>query len=158
MNWVDLGILAVLLLGALTGLRQGFIVEVAGILGAILAFAVARAEYRPVRSALSSVLPHTSWLTTISYLIVFLVVWGAILIGARMIRMGIRMLMLGMVDRLGGAIVGVLQSALILELLLYIGKHGPSATVRSAVKQSSLAPTFLSLVPVIHHLFPNLPH
>lgn len=157
MNWVDIGIIVILLFGTLTGFRQGFIVEVAGILGALLAFAVARAEYKPVKSALASVAPHSPWLTTISYLLVFLVVWGAILIGARAVRRGVRMLMLGMLDRLGGAIIGLVQTALVLELLLYIGKHAPNSTVRNAVKHSSLAPTFLSLAPVLHHLFPNLP-
>lgn len=158
MNLVDLAIIAILVLGTLAGLRQGFVVELAGILGALLAFAVARAEYRHVQSALESFASGSPWLSTVSYMIVFLAVWGVILIAARMVRMGLRIMMLGMLDRIGGAVVGLIQSALVLELLLYIGKHSPDAAVRSAVKHSSLAPPFLSLAPVVHHLFPNLPH
>ena len=157
MNAVDIGIIVILVVGALAGLRQGFIVEVAGILGALLAFAVARAEYKPVRHVLASFAPHSPWLTVISYMIVFLVVWGLVLTAARLVRHFARILRLGMLDRIGGAVVGLLQSALVLVLLLYVGKHAPNHALSHAVKQSTLAPTFLRLAPAIHQLFPSIP-
>lgn len=157
MNSVDIGILVILGVGALTGLLQGFIVEIAGIFGAILAFALARTEYRPVRHVLAGFAPHSPWLTVVSYLIVFMVVWGAILFGARLLRRAARLMMLGPVDRAGGALIGLLQSALILGLLLYIAKHGPNHSLKSAVKHSTLAPGFLALAPAVHHLFPTIP-
>lgn len=157
MNVVDVGIIVILLFGALTGLMQGFIVEIAGIFGALIAFALARSEYKPVHHVLAGFAPHSPWLTVVSYLVIFLVVWGAILFGARLLRRAARLLMLGPIDRAGGAVVGLLQTALVLELLLYIARHGPNHSLQSAVKHSVLAPNFLALAPTVHHLFPALP-
>lgn len=157
MNGVDVVIIFILIFGALSGMRRGFIVMVASILGALLAFAVARVEYAPVRSFLASFAPHSPWLTIISYLIVFLVVWGLVLAAARMARRTAHMFMLGPLDRLGGFIIGALQSAIVLDLLLYLAKHASSKALASAIKHSTLAPTFLQLVPALHRLFPHIP-
>ena len=157
MNWVDIAIILILIWGVLGGFRRGFMVTVAGILGALLGFAIAKAQYHPVRDVLASFAPHSPWLTVISYLIVFLVVWGLILTLARVLRRVAHLLLLGPLDRLGGAIVGILQSALLLELLLYLGKRVPNKDLAHAVKHSVLAPSFLKLIPTLHQFFPHIP-
>jgi membrane protein required for colicin V production len=156
-NLVDIAIVVILIAGALSGLRRGFIVTVAGILGALLALAVAKAEYQPVRTFLASFAPHSPWLTVISYLLVFLVVWGLILTLARILRRVVRLLLLGFLDRLGGAIVGVIQNAFLIALLLYLGKRVPNRELVNAIKHSRLAPHFLQLVPTIQGFFPHIP-
>jgi len=82
-NAVDIVILVILAFGVIAGFRQGFILQSASILGSIVALTVARAEYTPVRDALMRVAPHSPWLTAIADLLVFLVVWGAIVAAAR---------------------------------------------------------------------------
>lgn len=136
---------------------MGFIVEVAGIVGAIVALAIARAEYRPVQQVLATVITGSPWLTVISYLVVFLAVWALVWIAARLLRRAARSLLLGPFDRLGGAIIGVLQSVVLIELLLYLGKRVPNVTVHDAIRRSTMAPLFLRVVPYIHHLFPAVP-
>lgn len=147
-----------LVFGLGTGFRRGFIMEVAVILGAVVALGVAKLAYPGVRHELAHVAAKSAWLSAISYLGVFLIVWSAILILARIARMAARFLMLGLLDRVGGAVLGMLQSALLLELLLYLGKRVPNHALHLAIKHSALAPAFLRAVPVVDRLFPHVPY
>lgn len=144
--------------GFVTGFRRGFIIEVAVILGAVVALAVAKLAYPDVRHQLSHVAPRSPWLSAIAYLGVFLIILSAIMILARAARRAARLLMLGMPDRLGGAVLGVLQSALLLDLLLYLGKRVPNHALKLAIKHSLLAPIFLRVVPLVDRLFPHMPY
>jgi membrane protein required for colicin V production len=156
-NAIDIVILVVLALATFAGFRQGFILEIAGIFGAFAALGVARLEYADVRSMLEQFAPHSPWLTIVAYLLVFLVVWGAIVIVARKIRSLVRLMMLGWLDRLGGAVIGLVQGALLVALLLYFARRVPQSGLRHLANHSALAPTFLSAVPLLSHVFPHVP-
>jgi membrane protein required for colicin V production len=144
--------------GFATGFRRGFIVEVAVILGAVVALAVAKLAYPDVRHQLAHLAGRSPWLSAVAYLGIFLIVWSAIMILARAARKAAHLLMLGLPDRLGGAVLGVLQSLLLLELLLYLAKRVPNHSLRLAIKHSVLAPVFLRAVPLIDRLFPHVPY
>jgi uncharacterized membrane protein required for colicin V production len=158
LNAVDLIIIAGLLLGLGIGFRRGFIIEVAVILGAVIALAVAKLAYPDVRQQLAQVAARSPWLSAISYLGVFLIIWSAIMILARVVRRLAHLLRLGLLDRLGGAALGLLQNALVLELLLYLGKRVPSRALHVAINHSVLAPVFLRFVPLVDRLFPHVPY
>src|SRR5205085_11354801 len=86
MTAVDIVIVVLLAASTFAGFRQGFIVEVATILGALAGLAAARLEYKDLKNLLVHFFPHSSWLTVISYLLIFLVVWGVIIFAARWLR------------------------------------------------------------------------
>lgn len=157
MNAVDIIMLVALALATFSGFRRGFVLEMAGIFGAVVAFAIARLEYADVRTTLEQFLPHSPWLTIVAYLLVFLVVWGAIVILARKIRSLVRLMMLGWLDRLGGAVIGLVQGALLIELLLYFARRVPNTGLRHLAHHSALAPIFLSVMPLLKHAFPHVP-
>jgi membrane protein required for colicin V production len=156
-NGLDIAILAVLAVGALLGFRQGFVMEVATILGAVAALGVARLEYGDVRTSLQRIVAHSPWLTTVAYLVVFFVIWAAIIILARKVRLLVRLMMLGWMDRIGGAIIGLIQGALLVELLLYLARRVPNTGMRHLAVHSALAPAFLAVAPSLTHLFPHVP-
>lgn len=156
MNIIDILILVILLFGILSGFRRGFIMEVALILGAVVALAIAKLEYPVVRHLLALVAPKSAWLTVISYLIVFLVIWGVIVTLARVVRKAAHLLLLGFADRLGGAVIGLLQGALVVELLLYLGRRVPYHALHHAILQSKLAPAFVHVLPYIDRFFPHV--
>jgi membrane protein required for colicin V production len=149
--------LVFLALATFGGFRQGFVLETAGIFGAVVALAVARLEYSDVRTMLQQFAPHSAWLTIVAYLLIFLLVWGAIIIVARKIRSLVRLMMLGWLDRLGGALIGLVQGALLVELLLYFTRRVPNAQLRHLAHHSALAPAFLSVMPLVNHLLPHVP-
>ncbi len=156
MNIVDILILVILLFGVLSGFRRGFIMEIALILGAVVALAVAKLEYPIVRHLLVLVAPKSPWVTVISYLIVFLVIWGVIITLARIVRKAARLLLLGFADRLGGAVIGLLQGALVVELLLHLGRRLPNHPLHHAIVHSKLAPAFVNVLPYIDRFFPHI--
>lgn len=157
MNAIDLLILILLAFTTFAGFRQGFILEIAGILGAIAALSVARLEYADVRTILEQFAAKSPWLTIVSYLLVFLLVWGAIIIVARKLRLLVRLMMLGWMDRLGGAIIGLVEGALLVAMLLYFARRVPQADIRHLGNHSALAPIFLSVMPLLSHVFPHVP-
>lgn len=157
MNGIDIIMLVLLALAALAGFRQGFVLEVAGSLGAVAALAVARLEYPDVRTTLEQLAPRSPWLTIVAYLLVFVVIWGAIIIVARKVRSLVRLMMLGWLDRLGGVAIGLVQGALLVELLLYFTRRVPNGELRHLAHHSALAPVFLSAMPLLNHIFPHVP-
>ena len=158
MNAVDIVIIVVLFLGAFSGFRRGFLVEIAAILGVVVALAVAKVGYPVVRALIVTVAAKSAWVTVISYLIVFLAVWGAVITAARLGRRVMRTLLLGGPDRIGGAVIGLLQATLVVELLLYLGKRVPNHTITHAINHSRLGPTFVGILPYIQRLFPHVTH
>jgi uncharacterized membrane protein required for colicin V production len=158
MNIIDVVIILILLAGVLNCFRTGFIVEVALIAGAIVALLAAKVGYKPVRGLIDGSIHQASWRTTASYLIIFVVIWAAIVAIAHGIRRAMRLAMMGGLDRLAGALLGFFQAAIVVELLLYLGKRVPAHELQRLINHSSLAPHFLQLIPVIHRLFPRVPH
>jgi len=156
-NVVDIIILVLLLGGILSGIRRGFVLQVATILGAIAALGVARQEYLDVRQALGQVAPQSPWLTVIAYLLVFLVVWGAIILLARRVRWLVRAMLLGSLDRLGGAVIGLLQAIVLVGVLLYLGSHAPNNQMKTLIAKSSLAPPFVHAISHFNGITPHIP-
>jgi membrane protein required for colicin V production len=157
-NAVDVVIIAVLASATLVGFVQGFIVQISVILGSILGLAVAQREYLNFRSLLVHVLPSSKWLTAIAYLVIFAIVWAAVIVIARRLRGVVRMLMLGFLDRLAGALVGFLQGLILVELLIALGLRVSNQNLHSAIRSSTLGPTFQTVVPLVDKLFPHLPY
>jgi membrane protein required for colicin V production len=154
---VDLVIIAVLILATVGGFLRGFIMMVAGTVGAIVALAIAKLEYGDVRQMLAGTAGHSPWLTVIAYLLVAVVVWTAIILVARKVRFVARLLFLGWLDRLGGAVFGFLQALILIELLLYFGRNLHNKALHHAVKHSLLGPAFAQAFPYISHWFPHIP-
>ncbi|HEX6507762.1 MAG TPA: hypothetical protein VF221_09040, partial [Chloroflexota bacterium] len=60
-------------------------------------------------------------------------------------------------DRLGGAIIGVIQGLIVVELLVYLARHVPNAGMRHLTSHSALATAFLHVAPSFNHVFPHIP-
>lgn len=157
MNAVDVLMLILFAFTTFAGFRQGFIVELAGMVGAVAALGIARLEYADIRTILEQFAARSPWLTIVAYLLVFLVVWGAIIIVARKLRLLVRLMMLGWLDRLGGAVIGLVQGALLIALLLYFARRVPPTGIRHLANHAALAPIFLSVMPLLGHVFPHVP-
>ncbi|HZU14237.1 MAG TPA: CvpA family protein [Chloroflexota bacterium] len=153
---VTIVVIAALVMGALSGLRRGLIVEVALTAGVVIALVLARAADGTARSALAGIMGHSHWLAATSYLVTFAIIWAAILILARGVRRIARLALLGPLDSLAGAALALIQTALVLAMLLALARHAPNRTVRAAVAHSSAAHVLLQSLPAIHPLLPHL--
>jgi membrane protein required for colicin V production len=158
MNAVDLLIIAILISAVVVGFLEGLIVEVAAIVGSLLALAVAQREYLNFRSLLVHVVPGSRWVSAVAYLAIFCVVWAAVIFVARRVRGVVHMLMLGPLDRLGGVVIGFLQGLILVELVIALGLRVTNKDLHRAIHTSALGPTFQTVIPWVDKLFPHLPY
>ncbi|MFZ1062382.1 MAG: MarP family serine protease [Acidimicrobiales bacterium] len=107
MNWVDLVIIVMVILAALNGRRVGAVRQVAGYVGLGAGFVVGTI----IAPSLSTTLTHAAWRPLVALAVVLV----ATVIGGRLGRLlgdvvaeSMRALHLGLVDSLGGVLVGVL--------------------------------------------------
>lgn len=157
MQILDIILLALLLLGALNGLRVGLIVELASIIGVVVGLILARVAYIPVQNVLASIVHHPSWLTPVSYVIAFVIFWWAITIVGRWVRRIAHRLWLGPLDRLGGLVFGLIQTAILLAVVLYLGERFHNPAIHHDIKHSVVATNLLRFVPTLPHVIPRIP-
>lgn len=118
MNTLDIIILLVLALGLLAGLRSGFIKQVLGIAGLIVAIILAIQFMDPVGSGVGAMLGVQSATTPlIGFGVIFLAVQVVVQLLARVLRKAARAMFLGPVDRILGGVIGGLKACLVLSMI-----------------------------------------
>lgn len=142
MNWVDIVIIAIAIVGALVGYKQGLIVSVFGFLGLVVGVAIAGAVSDTLAEKLSS--SGALWAQVVSFALVVIVVMIAFHVLAIIVKGLLKVVMLGWLDSFGGAFLGLWVGALLTAaLLIAIGKWAagqPEATsVGNAIGNSALA-------------------
>jgi membrane protein required for colicin V production len=140
MNPFDMVIVMILGYGVIRGIFRGLIRELAAIAGVAVGFYVAYANYKTVSPMLAR------WISTLAYadIVGFILLFSAVLMiisGAGiLIRLIIKVALLGVFDRILGGIFGGLKGALIVSLLfILLVSFLPSGGVK-IVSESKLAP------------------
>jgi membrane protein required for colicin V production len=150
---VDIVLFVPLLWGLYKGFRKGFIVEIASILALILGvyacskFSDVVAELLKAHSHLSSL-----YLSVCSVIIVFLGVVILVFFLAKRIQKLAEALMLGIANRILGAIFGALKWALLISFILYFFDilNQRAGIVSQATLEHSVVYTYLiKLAPLV---------
>ena len=141
MNWVDGMIAIVALIAAFSGLRQGLIMAVFGFLGLMAGVAFAGWAADPLATRISS--GGAEWAHVLAFIIILVIVMVAFHIAGMIIKQFVKLIMLGWVDSIGGALLGLLVGALLATaVLIAVGKWaaGVGATgVEETIGNSTLA-------------------
>jgi len=117
LGWVDLALLAVLVVSIFVGLWRGFVFEIVSLLGWLVAFVIANlfgplaAQTMPFGDPAS---PLRVW---VAYVIIFLLVLIACTVLARLLRALISATPLSVIDRLLGGAFGAARGALVLVIV-----------------------------------------
>jgi membrane protein required for colicin V production len=121
MNYVDIVLIILLFLAAISGFRNGFISELAslaalilGILGAIK-FSDITADF-----LIENLNIQSKHIDTIAFIMTFIVIVILVHIIGGVINKIVKTVSLGFLNRLAGMVFGVLKSALILSVILVI--------------------------------------
>jgi membrane protein required for colicin V production len=120
MTWVDLAVLAVLLLSALLAFMRGLVREVLGLaawVGAIFAGVWALPRVRP---QFQQWLGTSPWVDPVAFAVVFIIVLIVLLLISRWISAIVRASPIGGLDRTLGLVFGIARGAALL-ILAYIG-------------------------------------
>ncbi len=153
-NLLDIILLIPLLWFGYNGYKKGLIIEVASlaafILGLYFAFYFSdfTAEYL---KQFFNVDPK--YMAAISFIVTFIGVVIIVLTLAKVLEKFINILMLGFLNKLGGAVFGILKGALFLSILIFIINYfdtGRTIIKPQAVKKSIFYKPIESLAPMLY--------
>ena len=124
MNIFDVIILIILLYGLIKGFIKGFIIEVAGIIALILGVTGSFKFARILEVSLNS---YVDWspktIQIASFIILFIIIIYAVSLLAKMITKTLKIIALGMINRIFGGIFGLLKWCVILSSFVLVSQE-----------------------------------
>ena len=152
MNWLDIVIIAILIISTILGLRTGIIKAVLSLAGLIIGVILAGRYYAPLSEQLSFI-PQASVAKIVAFAIILVGVMVIAGVLASLLKWAASVTMLGWVNRLGGAVFGLLLGAVFCGVLLatWVKFFG----VVAAIGESNLAPILVSRLPMVLALLPD---
>ncbi len=155
MNWVDIVILVAMVWFTYAAFNAGLIREVVTIAGAVAAVALAGLFYTDLAKDIDVAVSDEQT----SKVIAFVVIFGATVLASQLIALFLReaasLLLLGVLDSLGGAVIGFIKGFIFVEIALIVAITFPSLGFDGSVHNSLLAPFFLNTIPVLTHILPG---
>lgn len=156
MHWIDLVIVGIVALTTFAAFSSGLIRQVVTLVFLILGALLAGQFYDELAADITFLVDDQSTRNFIAFAAIF---GGLYLVGqilATVLNRTAALLMLGPLDHLGGAVFGLLQGLLLVELALIAVTTFPMASgLTAAVEDSALAPLFLDVAPVLLRLLPQ---
>jgi len=152
MNWLDVVIIIVVVVAAVLGLRTGLIKTVLSLAGLIVGVILAGRYYVPF-SELLTFIPSATIAKIAAFAIILIGVLIIASVLARLLKWAVSLVLLDWVNRLGGAIFGLVLGAIFCGALLaiwvkYFGIEG-------VIAESILANVLLNYFPLVLTLLPD---
>ena len=144
MNFFDIIVIVILGYCLIRGIFRGLVKELSSIIGVFGGFYAAYTYYPVLAKPLSKWITNTGYLNILSFLIIFCGVFIIISILGIIINYLLKIVFLGWLDRVSGAMFGAMKGILIVSVLLialtaFLPKNTP------IIKDSLLAP-YVTLV------------
>jgi membrane protein required for colicin V production len=152
MNWLDIVILVVLAIAVVTGLKMGLIKAVLLVVGIIVGVVLAGHYSGPLGERLTFI-SSEGVAKGVAFAIIMLAVLAAAAIAAALLTWATRLVMLGWVNRLGGAILGLFLGAFFCGALLAMWVH--FLGMAGAIADSAIATVLLDRLPMVLGLLPS---
>lgn len=139
MNPFDILIITILTYGLIRGIFRGLVREISSIVGVLGGFYAAYSYYPHVARLISPWISNPVYLNIVSYMAIFSAVVIIVGILAVMIKYLLNIAYLGWVDRVCGALFGVLKGGLV-SCVLFIVLTAFLPKGASVIKNSTMAP------------------
>lgn len=166
MNAIDFGVIAIILLFLVRGVWVGFVRQLASLAALILGYLFAGRYYEQISPRLSSVIPSPQLCFLVTYALLFLAVFFAVLALGFVLKKVMSLSLLGWFDRFMGGIFGLVKAAVIVTVGFMV-LSGMLADSNPLITGSLSAPYLtkssgflLSFVPdqnLQRHLLPKAP-
>ena len=121
MNVYDWVIVAVLVVTALIGLSKGAVTMALTVAGLFVAMLISGQFAAPVVRTFTDSVDNEALATAIGYIVIFVLIFIAIGIASRFIRIALTITMLGWTDKLGGAALGIIVGFMLSIGLTMVG-------------------------------------
>jgi len=153
MSWLDLVIVVVLAVGTFLGLRMGVIKAVLSLAGVIVGVVLAGQYYADLAEALPFFSETSGAAKIVAFVIILIVVMVIAVVAARFLKWAVSVMMLGWVNHLGGAALGLILGAIFCGALLAIWVKWLGAG--DTITESMIAPVLLDKFPMVLGLLPD---
>jgi membrane protein required for colicin V production len=152
MNWLDIVLISIIAIGTLTGLWLGLIKAVLFMVGIIVGVILAGRFYVPLSGQLTFI-PQEGIAKIAAFAIILIGVMVIALVLARLLKWAASVMMLGWVNRLGGAVLGLLLAATVCGALLAAWLHFFEEGV--VIQESIVAGILIGYFPLVLGLLPE---
>ena len=155
MNWLDIAIALVIVTFTISAFSSGLIREVVTLVSAVTGVVFAGLFYDELaRDVLVFIHDKDS-----ARFFAFLALLGSVYLTGQLIAMMLKqmasLLLLGWVDRVGGAAFGFLKGLVVVEVLLILLVTFPQIGLQEEIDGSALASVFLDAIPLLLVLLPD---
>ncbi|SIS49699.1 CvpA family protein [Belliella pelovolcani] len=148
MATLDIIILAILTIGTYSGYKQGLFIGIISIVAFFLAILLAFQLMDWGAELLSNKVENlTFMLPFLAFLIIFLIVIISIRALAYLVKKTIDLTMLGSMDNVAGAILGILKTGFILSLLLWVANSFEFELSETWISESKVYPFLQPIAP-----------
>ena len=150
MHWLDIAVLVILAVSAFNGLRQGLIKTALSLVGLIIGVILAGQFYQQLAGLLAFI-PNEDIANIAAFILILVGVMVIANILARLLKFAVSVVLLGWVNRLGGAVFGLVLGAIFLSAILatwakFFGSD--------SISESFMATFLLDKFPLILALLP----
>jgi len=152
MNWLDIVILVVLLIAVVMGLKFGLIKTVLLLAGIIVGVVLAGHFSGPLGERLTFI-SSEGVAKGVAFAVIMLAVLAVAAIVAALLTWAAKVVMLGWVNRLGGAVAGLFLGALFCGALLAMWVH--FLGMAQVIADSAIATVLLDRLPMVLALLPG---
>ncbi len=152
MNWLDIVILAVMVISGFVGLKTGFITTVLSLAGVIVGITLAGRYYIPLAERLSFI-PQENVAEGVAFAIILIGVMIIATLLAKLLKWAVSAVMLGWLNHLGGAVFGLVMGAILCSVLLAIWLR--FLGMSEIISGSFFAILLLDRLPLVLALLPN---
>lgn len=152
MNWLDIVIIVVIAISAFGGLKNGLIKAVLSLAGLIVGVVLAGRYYTPLSEQLTFI-PQDNIARIVAFAIILIGVMIIAGVLANLLKWAVSAVMLGWVNRIGGAVFGLVLGAVFCGALLamWINFMG----IQSIIVESAMTNMLLDFFPVVLALLPD---
>jgi membrane protein required for colicin V production len=153
MSWIDIIVIVLLAVPTFIGLKIGLIKAVLSIVGVIVGVVLAGQFYEPLADAMGFI-SNPSLAKFVAFAIILIGVMVIAGVAAWLIKWAVSLVMLGWVNRIGGAVIGFLVGAIFCGALLTIWINVAS-TPPQVIEDSLLAGVLVDAFPLVLALLPS---
>jgi membrane protein required for colicin V production len=152
MNWLDIVIIIILIISVVSGIKQGVIKILFSLAGGIIGVVLAGRYSDSLASKLTFISdPNIAGI--VAFVIIILAVMIIAMILAMVVKKIISAILLGWVDKLGGAVLGLIMGAIFCAAALSMWMRYQGSV--DAVTGSAIANFLLDKFPVVLGLLPS---
>jgi membrane protein required for colicin V production len=156
-NFLDLILIVPLLLFALNGYKKGLIIEITTLVALLLGIYAALFFSGFAAEMLKDTFNVSQqYISVLSFIVTFIVVLLLIILLGKLLEKIVNILLLGFINKLAGAVFGILKGALLLSILIFLINYfddNSSIIKEDAKKKSVLYHKIEPLAPWIYNLF-----